>query len=419
MPRGVSREKDETHSLAPTKSLPSSSSSHPKSRRAKFEEKSQSSSSLPTGSSLRTETARDHAKETVNTYDFEGSKNPTKLKVSQQRAPKARHEAQHGTSSAFSDAIKDKSKYKHPYVEDSSSRVNASKSTASGSSRRHVDGVDEKPISAEGAQHEGESQWNNQPSTPPSRVLSEVGGSESRISDNPHPPSSGSSSAKSVSFNPSVGVRQPSRRATSETSSDSDVENTAIKPDDDSQPSRAGIYGDSPTRDSYGQPMSTSEYSVPSRDQNGSDFGWASRSSPTQWDFRRESFNASDLRQNETRAGPSQEPAFEWTRGVFSGMSSNSGNDNWKSFNQEPTDGGSSPRKSSSKSQPSHDETYGSFGQNSSHEAPSRSSLTQEPAQAFGVSYADDSSWSTAAGSTSTIRPNNVNLFPSQTASNQ
>jgi hypothetical protein len=446
MPHRVTGEKEGMKSPLPTQALPSSSSSSSRSRshshsdHAKQEESTKSSSSRRSDTSSRIQIVHGNVKEeasvpnapdTSKSIHTENSTHKRAKSVPQetQRATRAAH-----SSSASTSIVTDKSKYKQPYVEDSSSslRVNAAKPSVSkhsvsrSSRRRQVDGATEPCGSADGdAPKEIGSHRDSLPSTPPPRVLSKAEGIASSTPNHAHPPSSGSSSNKSVSFNPSVGVRQPSRRATSETSPDSDVENTAIKPDDNSQPSRAGIYGDSPTRDRFGRPVSASEHSMPSHDQEGSGPGWGSRTSSQQWDFGRGSFNWTDLRENDMRARFSQEPEYEWPQDTYGGTSNNSGNDNWKNFNDddgEPTAGGRGSQESLPGSQEARGESHGSFGQRSGHDTPRQSTPTQETTEAFDVSYADDSrnfgrSWSSGQQSSSTIRPNHVNLSPLQTAS--
>lgn len=220
----------------------------------------------------------------------------------------------------------EETKYKQPWVEDSSSYVVVVETKAiSTGIRGRTTGAESKDSSSLSPAES--------PCTPPPQTTSSEDTSSSAASDRPNSSSSRSSSGKSVAFNPSVSVRQPSRSATSDLSSDSDVEDTLIKPDDNSTPCRAGIYGDNPIMNEYGLPVSTTAGRFRSQQT------WSRpspSSSPRLWNYGQEggSYAAAAAAAYDFDA---ESPTFEYSKGIFSGMS-DFDTDDWGKFAQEASE---------------------------------------------------------------------------------
>ena len=267
------------------------------------------------------------------------------------------------------------SKYKQPWVEDSSSYYerNAMLSKAPGQDTQQVDESSSSPSSPQ----QSNAQWDEPPRTP---------SPHSKTSDESHDTSSSRSSAgKSVTFKPSVSVRQPSRRATSDVSSDSDVEDAPIKPDDNSKPSRAGIFGDSPVMNEYGHPVCMSDRAGSERSHRSSAY------SPRLWMFGQGSY-ASAADEAEHRVDDFEDQEAEG--GIFSGMSAFD-TDDWRKFAEETSDKGSAIRGDGSHDGPTTEkpgswkEYYGWSQQSAEHDERETRSATPRPGWDFGSTFMD------------------------------
>lgn len=147
----------------------------------------------------------------------------------------------------------DATKYRPPYVEDVISQVRSTKSGDSTDDNPPTDIFED--IAQAGEHIERKSHRSCLADTSRDGLSSPDGSPNSAESSN----STRSSDSKSVRFNPAVKVRTFCFRAASNMSLDSHLESDFIKPDDNSKPSRAGIYGDIPLMDKYGRPLSTFE----------------------------------------------------------------------------------------------------------------------------------------------------------------
>lgn len=337
-----------------------------------------------------------------------------KLGSTKRRAERAATaEVEHDSSNDVTHSTEEDSKYKQPWVEDSSSYYERN-ATASEAPGKDTQQVEESSSSPKSPRHSN-AQWDEPPRTP---------SPHSKTSDESHDTgssrSSRSSAGKSVTFKPSVSVRQPSRRATSDVSSDSDVEDTPIKPDDNSKPSRAGIFGDSPVMNEYGHPVSMSDRAGSERSHRSSAY------SPQLWMFGQGSYaSAADEAGHRLDELEDQEAEFDHSGGIFSGMS-HFDTDDWGKFAEETSDKGSTFKGSDCHDGPavkpgSWKEYYGWSQQSPMHDERETRSATPRPGWDFGSTFMDG--YQDRRSSRSDARPSSHSgvydtndQFPSQTA---
>lgn len=307
-------------------------------------QKSSSSSQCEAGDELSaasSDTQRSHqsrlygheTRESV-TKNVDGSYFPVRgLRSIKRRAERAKiNNIQRDSADESRRSSGDDPKYIQPWVEDSSSyvaRCETKTSEPSQKSNQRVGGS----TSSEPSHAPSHAKWAVPPQTPPSRIKTSKASNNCSASDRSDPSSSQSSSSKSVAFNPSVSVRQPSRRATGDTSSDSDVEDTCIKPDDNSTPSRAGIFGESPVMNEYGQAMPMSDERLSAeKTRRSPGYLWRPRS------FDQGSYaSAADDPGDDWNDAGSPEPDFDHSKGIFSGMS-DFNTDDWKKFVEQTSE---------------------------------------------------------------------------------
>lgn len=277
------------------------------------------------GRSRRGRGYQDEANGSLTRHGADSSDHPARdLGSAKRRAQRAGADTQGSGWNNFSQNHGHESRYKQPYVEDSSSRLTTtSLSTVPNSPRDDVDR--EQKWASKRKQRKEKNVGQGSPHTPPSRISLAEDTHDADASVPSSLNSSRSSSGKSVKFNPSVGVRQPSRRANSDHSSDSDVEDAPIKPDDNSKPSRAGKYGDNPFTGLHSQPLSP-----PERLYHGN-YRHESGSVPRLWDFSTPPTAPPTGPGSGRGCAPGQEPTSKKSKGAFSGMSS-FGSDDWKAF---------------------------------------------------------------------------------------